>query len=274
MLLDISKSNVINAHSLPITDIHVGRGPHCRFYTTSMDRQCKIFDFLSQSLLLTIICDAQLTACAVNLLETNLFLGTETGNIYEISLQNPPRTKEYYFSKKKDPILKEHTSKITSLSVSMDNETLLSGADNGQILLWNIPSKNFIRQITPIRTGISITNAYFGYNYGNIYTEKLSTKVILHSLEGGATDRNQENVVEIMDKNDEFLVDVDETCGSMFDGNYDDGLRETNQKLMSINKQLYKAAVQGVIDNHIKSVSNSKVLTPGKLIKRKRKQSK
>lgn len=159
---DITPLYTFSDHTLPITDLYVGKGGMCAILTSvSLDRTCRIYDLASATLLLNLVFPEALTSVAVDRLETQVYVGTIQGNIFEFSLQAPPRTKEYHISHDALPAKQRfigHKSAVSALSVSMDGLSLLSGGNDEIVNIWDIPSKQLIRSMP--HKGV-ITNAQF-----------------------------------------------------------------------------------------------------------------
>ena len=83
-----------NDHGLPVTDIHVGVGGiKAYMFTVSLDRSCKIYDLNSGTLLLSVVFAEGLQSVISNVMETVVFVGTTSGNIYEFYVSDIPRQK-------------------------------------------------------------------------------------------------------------------------------------------------------------------------------------
>lgn len=83
-----------NDHGLPVTDVHIGTGGMRGYmFTVSLDRSCKIYDLNSGTLLLSVVFAEGLQSVAVNALETQVFVGTNSGSIFEFFVNDVPRVK-------------------------------------------------------------------------------------------------------------------------------------------------------------------------------------
>uniref|UniRef100_A0A2M4CSQ3 Putative agap000479-pa-like protein n=1 Tax=Anopheles darlingi TaxID=43151 RepID=A0A2M4CSQ3_ANODA len=147
--------------TLPITDLFVGKGGmRAMMGATSLDRSCKLYDLASGQLTLNVVFPVALSALTINSMETTLFVGDQKGQIYVCHLLSLPRSKEVHLSQ---PMLNEstlsgHKKAITCLSVSIDNETLLSGSEDERVIVWHIPTRQLLR-VLPHKG--AITNAFF-----------------------------------------------------------------------------------------------------------------
>ncbi|XP_044734222.1 WD repeat-containing protein 18 [Chrysoperla carnea] len=270
---------VFTDHSLPITDIYIGHGGiHCRFVSVSLDRTCKIYDFATQTLLLSVVFDVKLTAVTMNSLETTIFTGDEAGNIYEFCMLNPPRTAEYYVNKEsKNVIYKEHTKKVNCLSVSLDNQTLLSGSDDEQVLLWHIPSKSVIRTIP--HKGC-VTNAFFSIATKNLFVEEFHPSIVLQTFKRNFVEAGQGkedgNVIQILNVDKDYITDLNSECFKTIcdDTNNqftkEECLQQEVDKLKKLNKELYQFALNNIVEQHVLLTTDANVLTPGKFVRKRK----
>lgn len=148
-------------HALPVTDLWIGTGGmRALIVTVSTDRTCKIYDIGSGSMLLSLVFQEMLTAVTLDRVEIGLFVGTNLGNIYHHRLQPQSRTREYHITDN-DKINNKftgHTKAITCLAVSLDEQTLMSGSEDSNVITWNIQSRSLLKTLP--HKG-AITNAVF-----------------------------------------------------------------------------------------------------------------
>lgn len=148
-------------HALPVTDLWVGSGGmRALLVSVSMDRTCKIYDLGSGSMLLSLVFQEMLTAVALDRVEIGLFVGTSVGNIYHYRLQPQPRTREYHITDedKLSNKFSGHTKAVTCLAISLDEQTLMSGSEDSNVITWNIQSRSLLKTLP--HKG-PITNAVF-----------------------------------------------------------------------------------------------------------------
>ncbi|XP_053616193.1 WD repeat-containing protein 18 [Plodia interpunctella] len=186
---------IFSDHSLPITDLCISKtGMHGRLFTVSIDRTCKIYDLSSGELLLNLVFDIPLTSVVLDVLELNIFVGTTEGKIHQCSLTNPPRSRDMLLNTDSDcSTFAGHIKVVTCLSVSLDGETLMSGSNDEQVILWHLRSRQPIRTI---RHKGPVTNAFFAVNYPAMFQTVFSPSVILHSLER-TLEKDSDDVTEI-----------------------------------------------------------------------------
>lgn len=186
---------IFSDHSLPITDQCISKtGMHGRLCTVSSDRTCKIYNLSTGEMLLNLVFDAPLSAVIFDDLELNIFVGTNEGQIYQYGLTNPPRSRDLLINTEANCLkFISHTKAISCLSISLNGETLLSGAQDEQVILWHIPSRQPIRII---KHKGAITNAFFTVNYPAIFRQEFSPNIVLHSLER-TMEKDADDVTEI-----------------------------------------------------------------------------
>lgn len=190
----IHNDNNFSQHALPITDMHVGNGGiRSMVVSVSLDRACKIHDLSSGILVLNLVFPEPLTAVTVDVLDTNVYVGTADGNIFEFSLQSPPRGKEYHVASGALTTQNRfvgHKGVVKSLSLSLDGETLLSGGADECIKLWHLSSKQLIRNIP--HKGV-ITNARFVLTPKTMFDQEIKLNLIANKYK-----KSVDHVVEVM----------------------------------------------------------------------------
>ncbi|KAJ8728867.1 hypothetical protein PYW07_006563 [Mythimna separata] len=269
---------IFSNHTLPITDLCISKtGMHGRLCTVSTDRTCKIYDLSSGELLLNLVFDIPLSAITMDVLELNIFVGTTDGKIHQFSLTNPPRNRNVLVNTDVScPTFTSHTKVVTCLSVSLDGETLMSGSNDEQVILWHIPSKQPVRII---RHKGPITNAFFTVNYPAIYKQEFTPSIILHTLERTLEkDAEEFTELEVLMKNKisfwpEPREEFEEIVTSKEAENEfklkEEGLQAELSRLKAINSNLYAMAIQKSLDA-IPLVAN----TPNKKKKKKKNKEK
>lgn len=264
-------------HTLPITDIFIGKGGMRAFIASvSLDRTCRIYDLASGTLLLNLVFPEALTAVTIDNLDTKVYVGTFEGNIFEFSLQSPPRTREYHLNHEtlttKQRFL-GHKSAVTSLSVSLDGETLLSGGNDETVHFWHIPSRQIIRSIP--HKG-AITNAKFvlapramldqesklnliannfkrmidnqSLNSKNFIVEAMVSHPVDSSLEGVLSNESvyvTEGAVSAGKTPSKEIIN----CNNGGDPNEIEQLRAEVRRLKKINKDLFEHSVKSALRN-------------------------
>lgn len=256
---------IFSDHSLPVTDICISKtGMHGRLFTASSDRTCKIYDLSTGEMLLNLVFDVPLSALTLDVLELNVFVGTTEGNIHQISLTNPARNRDLLINTESNSfIFSSHTKAITCLSVSLGGETLMSGANDEQVILWHIPSHQPIRTI---KHKGPITNAFFTVNFPAIYKQEFKPSIVLHSLER-SLEKDTDDVTEIevfthnkisfwaVTENQEFETNAKDL--ELEFKSKEAALKDELDRLKSVNANLYAFAVEKEL-NTVPVVEKSK----------------
>lgn len=148
-------------YTLPVSDIYVGKGGmKALLAAASLDRSCKIYDLASGKMVLNVVFPVALSVLTLNALETELYVGDKKGSIFTCNLQSTPRSKEIHLHQGLlvPNTLKGHQKAVTCLSMSMDNETLLSGGEDEVVIVWHVKTR---QQLKVIPHKGPITNAFF-----------------------------------------------------------------------------------------------------------------
>lgn len=255
---------VFSDHALPITDIWIGIGGLSGLLvTSSKDRTCKIYDMASGTLLLSLVFQEIITAITLDRIETSLFIGTNQGNVYHHRLQPPPRTREYHITND-DEInnkFKGHNKAITCLAISLDEQTLISGSEDFNVIVWNIQSRSLLKTI-PFK-GI-ITNIVFMTTNKIMFNQEEKLELISKNFQRMITNSNGDNkeIVEVVhDMINEEPVNIQQCYGSSVnqnvnnnstrksrnDGNDTDDIRLELERLKKVNKELFDFCAKNVM---------------------------
>lgn len=249
-------------HALPVNDLWIGAGGmRGLLVTASMDRTCKIYDIGSGSMLLSLVFHEMLTAVTLDRVEIGLFVGTSSGNIYHHRLQPQSRTREYHItdSDKINNKFTGHTKAITCLAISLDEQTLMSGSEDCNVITWNIQSKSLLKTLP--HKG-AITNAVFILTPRVMFDREAKLELIT---------RNFQRMKESADTQDTETIDVmvtPEMDGSNFisisgnfggvdkssqtlmgavNGNEVDKLKAEIERLKKVNKDLFEFSAKNVM---------------------------
>lgn len=231
-------------HTLPVRDLHFGHGigGRARLYTISLDRTANIYELGSGTLLLSLVFDAPLTALAVNVRDSDLFVGLITGDISQCNLHEAPRGIEHHVAMNaKDgdaerAVFKAHKSNVTALSVSVSCRTLLSGSTDGAVHLWDIASRQVLRTIE--HKG-PVTAAFFAPGYENFRASALRPRLEVCNLQVTSDVGGRESVLKVISRGRDpsEILDFD----SYVQDNVDPlGLDEASKKLDDMNKEIKK----------------------------------
>ncbi|XP_037812745.1 WD repeat-containing protein 18 [Lucilia sericata] len=256
-----------NDHGLPVTDVHIGAGGiRSYMFTVSLDRSCKIYDLNSGTMLLSVVFAEGLQSVITNAMETLVFVGTNTGNIFQFYINDIPRVKEYHVEEQPKSFL-GHTkgSCVNCLALSLDGQTLVSGASDNQVLVWNIPSRQLVKTMQfkgPITNlKIRLTNPVV------FHPEHKQPQVFCSNLKRmlDPIEQDEEQAIEVMVSNsyedeyesDEYKyanrhLDYSSSCSNMLPAVTNntaaenseelEALRQEVQKLRRVNKRLFEVS--------------------------------
>lgn len=252
-----SPLHTFSNHNLPIRDLCFGHGDACaRLYTVSLDRTANIYELGSGALLLSLICDAPLTAVAVNVCDSQLFIGCTTGDILYRNLHEPPReVKENMWEKGEEQknVLRAHKSNVTALSVSVDCRTLVSGSTDAAVHVWDIASQQVLR--TMEHKG-PITAAFFARGYENFFTSTFKSCLEIKSFEKVLDNVVKEEVIEVISRGrnpaeildfESYIEDSTDSQGSEKIRKEMENMKEEIKKLKTANAAMYEYNVRHIL---------------------------
>lgn len=249
-------------HALPVTDLWVGvGGMRAILVTVSTDRTCKIYDLSSGTMLLSLVFQEMLTSVALDRAEIALFIGTSQGNIYHYKLQPAPRTREYHItdSDKVNNKFSGHTKAVTCLAVSLDEQTLLSGSEDCNVITWNIQSRSMLKTLQ--HKG-AITNVKFILTPKAMFDREIKLELITKSFQ-----RMRENTDTVEGEVFEFITTPEmdyDTVKATKTSNSSIGttivkqddkssqselqkLRDENEKLRRINQEMFQFSAKNIL---------------------------
>ncbi|XP_015114662.1 WD repeat-containing protein 18 [Diachasma alloeum] len=238
-------------HTLAVKGIYFGAfGARCRVVSVSLDRTARIYDANSGVQLLTLVLDVPLTSVCLDKRECNMFVGCTNGHIRQFDLRSPPRGREHHVPGDKEGkgiFFKGHTSGVNNLSVSIDCVTLVSGAADGNVNIWNIPSRQIIRSIQ--HKG-GITNVLLVPHYANFDVNILKPKLFVKPLQRIGNE-GVNDVLEIVKCGDDDLLNPEEFFEESGEGDGNGELerklsesRAEVERLRKINSEMYKYGVR------------------------------
>lgn len=274
--LQIEPVYSLTDHTLPVRDICLSSSSkNAYLMSVSADCSLKINQIDSGELLLSVVFDVSLTAVTCNILGTQVFIGTTNGEIYEISLLNPPRNRIYHqLSNDKSNLYSGHTKNITALSISADGLSLASGAADCQVIIWHIPTK---QKLKTINHNGSITNVFYIMAMKNMFVEELKPSIVLHTFKRDlTTEENNQQVIEVIHTED-IKLPFEETRQTLLTtdkcGSSNVNLQSEINRLKNINSQLYQYSVncilKGTQSGDLNNISENKVQVATNTKKRK-----
>jgi len=248
-------------HALPVTDLWIGKGGmRSLMASVSLDRTCKIYDLASGAMLLSLVFQEMLTAVVLDRVEMGLFVGTSVGNIYHYRLQPPPRTREYHITDedKQDNKFAGHTKAVTCLSLSLDEQTLMSGSEDCNVMTWNIQSRSLLKTLA--HKG-AITNAIFMLTPQIMFDRETKLELVTHNFQrmiDNSDARDQETVEVVVThslydqlhrrKRPTASAPVTITTSKGADGEEVEQLRAEIARLKKVNAELFEFSAKNVME--------------------------
>lgn len=129
-------------HTLSIEQVVVGSGSSDPYvYACSLDHCVSIRSLLSGYLLRKIQLPAALSCICLDPTEHAAYVGSKNGMIYNISFVHEPEESmdslQQGSENRKIRVLQGHMSDVTTLCLSRDSSKLVSGSENGVLLVWD-----------------------------------------------------------------------------------------------------------------------------------------
>ncbi|KAK9484111.1 quinon protein alcohol dehydrogenase-like superfamily [Lipomyces starkeyi] len=161
---DVQPLASANQHSLEVTGLYCGYGGilDSRLYSISLDGSCKVWNASDLRLHTTFVFKEALQSIVVDPAERAIYAGCDYGVIYHVDLYRQPRDGaglEYIgglqriveVSNESTAKFAQHTDKILSLDLSFDGTLLVSGSQDGTVIVWDISTHQVLRNIKPGR---------------------------------------------------------------------------------------------------------------------------
>ncbi|KAK7203676.1 WD40-repeat-containing domain protein [Myxozyma melibiosi] len=156
-----------NQHKLPITGLACGYGSslEARLYSTAADGTCMVWNASDLRLYTTYVFNGTGTCLALDPAERAIYVGTDSGSIIHIDLyrsSNDGTGLEYngglqrVVNVESDAYARfdSHSAKVLSLDLSFDATQLVSGGEDGVVLLWDISSHQIMKKLGPAKTPV------------------------------------------------------------------------------------------------------------------------
>lgn len=155
-------------HSLPVTGLCIGLGgSRATLYSVSLDRTVRLYDLAQGQQTAVLMFRNGLTSVAVDRLESSIYVGTTEGEVICFNISSPPRTLEYHLEEHDmKHTFRGHAGHVTCVSLSMDSETMLSGGQDGNLIIWHIKSKQVLKTI---KHKGPVSNAFFTITPPNMF---------------------------------------------------------------------------------------------------------
>lgn len=154
---------VLAAHAGAVEDVFLGfgLGHNCRLLTAGADQTVRLFDLVDGQLLATLSFPVAIERVLMDCAETTVVAGGRDGCLYLVDLAADPqeiqeRTTLVYDGEGAEATttlspgryqLSGHAAAVTGIALSMDETLLVSGDREGNVIIWNLGSRQIIRRI-------------------------------------------------------------------------------------------------------------------------------
>lgn len=268
---DIKPYVIFKNHTLPVTCLSISNNIDGYFASSSLDCTCNIYHIPSKSCLFSILFPNKVTALLYN--NDNLFAGCSDGNIYYINLSFYSISQSCYSnnifqnnriqndnnSKIQGPI-NANNSCITSLQLSIEDNILISGHENGEIVLWDNISKQLLKVInhhTSKITNILLMNKPNGISdtYNPSFEAVTFQKFLDKNLKNDISLSNPYKVYSECNLYDKNIICIGNNEKSSSNKILHEEKEETKNILISLNKELLSYSfdvTSKLIENNIK----------------------
>ena len=141
---------VLEGHKLAVTQLFCGFGSSrtARLFSASLDQTVKVWDVSLRLCLLTIRFQSPLTSLTVDSAERAVFVGSQEGiisqfEIYGDSVTSAPQSSSSTAASS-EVLFKGHRDPITSLSLTLESNLLVSASAGGDINLWDVSTAQLL----------------------------------------------------------------------------------------------------------------------------------
>ncbi|KNC55595.1 WD repeat domain 18 [Thecamonas trahens ATCC 50062] len=139
---------LLTLHSLGVADVALGLGGRAaRLVSVSADRTLKVWDMLTGKAAASILLPTALNAVALHPCESAVAVGGSNGHVYWLPLA-PDAAVLLDLDASAVHTMAGHSAEVTALAFSLDGHTLVSGAADGEILVWDAATRQQIRSYT------------------------------------------------------------------------------------------------------------------------------
>jgi pre-rRNA-processing protein IPI3 len=135
-------------HTLPVTGVHCGYGGlQARVLTVSKDCSCKVWELATGELAGTLSLPSDLWSVTADAAEQYVYCGAGDGVVYAVALFRVELTPRAATSIRANDVLRfvGHTEPVTSVAVTVDATTLVSGSEDGTARVWDAESRQCLR---------------------------------------------------------------------------------------------------------------------------------
>ncbi|KAK9497570.1 hypothetical protein O3M35_004269 [Rhynocoris fuscipes] len=230
-------------HCLQINDIVFSSGVHRPWIVSiSLDRTAKVYDLSSGNLLISILFDFTLTCILISKNNSELYIGQNNGDIYQINFNDIPEIKECHLNDMKSfEKFLGHTDIITSMSITQDSLNLISGSKDTTIRIWNTLSKHCIKII---QEKGEVKNVFFTYISSLIFLNDYKPKFLFKPIKLQNNFKNKLIHVENNNKKLKILLNNQFNFENIDDNLNDNENFENIENLKYVNKFLYELCLK------------------------------
>ncbi|KAL3153211.1 hypothetical protein ABBQ38_011961 [Trebouxia sp. C0009 RCD-2024] len=137
-------------HTLPVTSIHAGAGQaNALAVTASLDRSCKIWSLAQGVLLRTLTFPSAIHSIRTDPGDHALYAGSGDGRIFETSLVGEVTSGEGSGEQHEAGYhtMEGHEGAVTCLAMTTDANQLVSGCEDGSVIVWDLRTRQPIRTL-------------------------------------------------------------------------------------------------------------------------------
>eukprot|EP00041_Stephanoeca_diplocostata_P024426 m.618483 g.618483 ORF g.618483 m.618483 type:complete len:452 (+) comp22529_c0_seq2:294-1649(+) len=148
---DITPMHTWADHTLPVTDVFVGFGSlSARIVSASKDCSCKIWELMTGENIASLAFPGDVLSVTMDATEQVVYAGTGSGVVYGAALhgQSADDLRASSITPKNLNTYVGHTMPVTSLDVTLDACTLVSGSDDGTVRVWDTQSCQCVKIYT------------------------------------------------------------------------------------------------------------------------------
>lgn len=138
---------------MPITCFYITKLiTSAKIITGSLDQNLILYDLNRKKKIIGFKVPSPVFSVLMNTVETILFAGCKDGFIYAIHLKSPKLDASFgLIAADKETVYKGNKSQVNSLALSTDENTLISGDEEGKIIVWDVTSRQSLRVIEQVK---------------------------------------------------------------------------------------------------------------------------
>lgn len=140
-------------HTDAVADVHVGfgAGRNCRLLSAGCDGTVQLYDLVDGERLAQFGFPSPVRRVVLTGAETLLLAGCDDGNIYTVDLGAEEVAVQQqrgilHTEGRAEAVLRGHSAAICGLALSLGEGELVSGDADGQVVVWNVSSRQIVRR--------------------------------------------------------------------------------------------------------------------------------